>query len=84
MANDIVRQVTEFESHVLIPWHRSVEVEVLMSVDMKVSPGVDTMLFRIRFTVIMSTVGVLHSHGHVILLPPTVRRTLYGSSFSGL
>ena len=28
VANDVVRQVTEFESHVLILWHRSVEIKV--------------------------------------------------------
>ena len=28
VVNDVVRQVTEFESHVLISWHWSVEVEV--------------------------------------------------------
>ena len=55
-----------------------------MSIDMNFAFGVDMMLFRSSFTVSMSTVGVLQSHGHVSLSPPNVRQTLYGLSFYGL
>ena len=51
---------------------------------MNFSFGVNTIMFSRSLIVSMSTVGVLQSHGRIILLPPTVGRTLFGSSFSGL
>ena len=52
-----------------------------MSMVINFAFGVDKMMFRSSLTVSMSIVGVPQPHGKLILLPPTVIRTLCGSSF---
>ena len=48
------------------------------------APGVEMMLLKMPFAVVMPAVGVLTFHGQSILSPPTVHQILYESSFCGL